>query len=254
MAWNEELAVVKQALERAGEAALGYWRDGVSAEAKADLSPVTAADRHCERLIVQDLCQHFPDDGILGEEGANKASGSGRRWIIDPIDGTRDFVRRNRLWCHMTALEEGGETVVGVIHFPALGETYWASRGGGAFRNGERIRVSSVTEVGKAVLCVNSFANIHRSAFSRNIVDWMRHFWAVRSMGGALDSMFIAAGHAEAWIEQSAQPWDLAATQVIAEEAGARFFNFDGGRSIYGGNCVLCVPALETTMRRFVGS
>jgi histidinol phosphatase-like enzyme (inositol monophosphatase family) len=252
MAWSRELEVAREALCRAGEAALRYWRDGVAAEAKQDLSPVTAADRHCERLIVQELCQHFPDDGVLGEEGANKPSATGRKWIVDPIDGTRDFVRQNRLWCQMVALEEGGETVLGVIHFPALEETYWATRRGGAFRNGEPIRVSSIGDVSQAVLCVNSFTNIHRSGFSRNLMDWMRHFWAVRSMGGAWDAMFVSAGHAEAWIEQSAQPWDLAALQVIAEEAGARFFNFDGGRSIYGGNCVLCVPALETVLRRFV--
>jgi fructose-1,6-bisphosphatase/inositol monophosphatase family enzyme len=85
-------------------------------------------------------------------------------------------------------------------------------------------------------------------------MEWMRPFWAVRSLGGALDAMMIAAGSADAWIEQSAKAWDLAAIKIIAEEAGARFFNFDGGDSIYGGNCVLCVPALETAMRRFVGS
>ena len=254
MLYQRELDTALAAVHRAGEKALGYWRGRISSEAKADDSPVTPADRECERLLVQDLCHGFPDDGILGEEGAQKPSGSGRRWILDPIDGTRDFLRGNRLWSMLVALEEGGEVVLGLAHFPALGETYWAARGAGAFRNGERIRVSTVTEISRAVLCINSFSQIHRENFSRHLIEWMRHFWAVRALGGALDAMLVASGSAEVWIEQGAKAWDLAALQVIAEEAGARFFNFDGGRSIYAGNCVISVPALETVMRRFVSS
>ncbi|MEZ5353569.1 MAG: inositol monophosphatase family protein [Bryobacteraceae bacterium] len=262
MPYDKELAAARNAMERAGAKALEYWRSGIEADAKSDDSPVTAADRECERLLVQDLCAQYPDDGILGEEGAEKASGSGRRWIVDPIDGTRDFVRGNRLWSMLLALEDSGDVVVGVAYFPALGEMYWAEKGRGAWRTPqkpgsgevERLRVSSVKEIGQAVFCLNAFTNVQRSAFSRNLLDWLRHFWAVRSLGGALDAMMVAAGSADAWIEQSAKPWDLAAIKIIAEEAGARFFNFDGGDSIYGGNCVLCVPALETAMRRFVNS
>jgi histidinol phosphatase-like enzyme (inositol monophosphatase family) len=252
MRYELELQTALEASRRAGKAALGYWRTGLDADSKADDSPVTAADRECERLIVQELCARFPEDGVLGEEGADKPSQNGRKWIIDPIDGTRDFIRGNRMWCSLIALEDIGEVVAGVASFPALDETYWATRGGGAFRNGERIRISNIREVSKAVLCVNTFSNIHRAAFSGRLIDWMRGFWTVRSMGGAMDAMFVAGGHAEAWIEESAKPWDLAALAIIAEEAGARFFNFDGGRSIYGGDCVICVPALETAMRRFV--
>jgi histidinol phosphatase-like enzyme (inositol monophosphatase family) len=262
MSYERELAVARQAMERAGGKAFEYWRSGLLADAKSDDTPVTAADRECERILVQDLCAQFPDDGILGEEGAEKASSTGRRWIVDPIDGTRDFVRGNRLWSMLLALEDQGEVVAGVAHFPAMGDMYWASRGAGAWRTAqksagpepERLRVSGVKEIDQAVLCVNSFTNVQGSPFSRHLMEWMRPFWAVRSLGGALDAMMIAAGSADAWIEQSAKAWDLAAIKIIAEEAGARFFNFDGGDSIYGGNCVLCVPALETAMRRFVGS
>lgn len=249
---QRELDAARQSLQRAGEVALRYQREGVTSEAKDDDSPVTAADRECERMIVQDLCHFFPDDGILGEEGAEKPSAAGRRWIVDPIDGTRDFARGNRLWAMLLALEDNGEVVLGLAHFPGLGETYYAIRGEGAFLNGLPIRVSAVRDVARAVVCVNSFTNIQKVGFHQGLLDWLKSFWAVRSMGGALDAMFVCSGRAEAWIEVSAKPWDLAALQVIAEEAGGRFFNFDGGRSIYGGNCVICVPALETGMRRFV--
>lgn len=254
MSHEIELQAALAVSRRAGEAALKHWRTGLEADSKSDDSPVTAADRECERLFVQELCAQFPGDGMVGEEGADKPSENGRKWIIDPIDGTRDFVRGNRMWCNLLALEDNGEVVIGVANFPALGETYWASRGSGAFRNGDRIRVSKIREVSQSVLCVNTFSNIHRAAFSRRLIDWMRGFWTVRSMGGAMDAMFVAAGHAEAWIEESAKAWDIAALKIIAEEAGGRFFNFDGGNSIYGGNCVICVPALETTMRRFVST
>jgi histidinol-phosphatase len=254
MAYGMELEAALEAAHLAGETALGYWRTGLRADTKQDDSPVTAADRHCERLLVQHLCHLFPSDGVLGEEGAEKASANGRRWILDPIDGTRDFLRGNRLWSMLIGLEDNGEVVAGVAHFPALGETYAAAQGAGATRNGEPIRSSSISEISQSVLCVNSFQNAHRLSFHRNLFDWMKAFWAVRSLGGALDAMLVASGSAEAWIEQSAKPWDLAALKIISEEAGARFFNFDGGNSIYGGNCVICVPPLETAMRRFVSA
>jgi histidinol-phosphatase len=250
---QHELEVALTATRRAGELALSYWRTGLKADTKSDESPVTAADRHCERLFVQELLANFPNDGIMGEEGAGKAADSGRRWIIDPIDGTRDFVRGNRMWAQLVGLEENGEVVVGIAHFPALAETYWATRGGGAFRNGEPIHISAITEPSQAVLCVNTFANIHRTPFAPRIIDWMKNFWCVRSFGGIMDAMLVASGSADTWIEETAAPWDLAAPKIIAEEAGARFFNFDGGASIYGGNCIVCVPALEAEMRRFLG-
>ena len=252
MLYERELEVARKASQRAGEVGLRYWRTGLQADAKSDDSPVTAADRECERLLVQDLCAQFPEDGILGEEGASKPSESGRRWILDPIDGTRDFVRGNRAWCNLVALEDNGEVVLGVANFPSQAEIYWASRGGGAWRNGERIRVSGVKEIAKAVLCVNTFNNLHKASFANRLMEWMRGFWAVRSMGGAVDATYVVAGHAEAWLQIAAQPWDLAVWKILAEESGARYFNFDGGNSIYAGNCVVCVPALETAMRRFV--
>ena len=252
MEFERELEAARALALRAGELALSYRKKGLSVEVKDDASPVTAADRECERIISAALDGSFPDDGLLGEEGCNKVSRSGRRWIIDPIDGTRDYVRGNRMWAVLLALEAAGEVVAGVCHFPALEETYAAARGGGAYLNDARIRVSMIAEPAQAVLCLNDFDALNRRPFAAGLLDWMAQFWAVRNMGGALDAMLVASGKAEAWIEPTAKPWDLAPAKIITEEAGGRFFNFDGGGSIYGGNCVTCAPGLEAELRRFV--
>src|SRR5207253_227523 len=140
------------AAKKAAELALGY-QAGIVAETKPDKSPVTRADRECERLIAGILTDAFPDDGVLGEEGSYLESRNGRKWIIDPIDGTRDYVRGNPLWSHLIALEAEGEVVAGVVHLPVLGNLYTATRGGGAHRNWSPTHASSKTSIGESVLC-----------------------------------------------------------------------------------------------------
>ena len=240
------------AARRAGELALSYQNNGVTAEEKADESPVTIADRESEKLIASILTEAFPADGVLGEEGGNRETASGRRWIIDPIDGTRDFSRGSPLWSVLIGLEADDDVVVGVVNIPGWGQEYYAIRGGGAFCNGRPLHVSNINNISKSVLYVNGLREVHGREFAPRLVDFMGRFWAVRSMSGAPDAMLVAAGCGEAWVEPSAKPWDLAPIKVIAEEAGALFFNFNGERSIYGGNCVVCVPGVEAELRRFL--
>src|SRR5262249_23516383 len=118
MGFAREVEIAKRAAQDAAKLALKHQAAGVRAEAKADESPVNIADRECERLIARMLEEAFPDDGLMGEEGAHKESRSGRRWIIDPIDGTRDFVRGNILWSVLIGLEQDGEVKAGVVHLP----------------------------------------------------------------------------------------------------------------------------------------
>lgn len=252
--YHYEIHIARTASRKASEIALKYWNRGVTADIKSDDSPVTIADREAERAIAQILTEAFPDDGLLGEEGAEKPSRSGRRWIIDPIDGTRDFLRGNPAWGTLIGLEQGDDVIVGVAHLAAMGDVYTASRGGGAFCNDSPIRVSQVETVGQAVLCVNGFNSVSQCPFADGLLDWMKPFWAVRSMGGCLDAMMVARGQADLWLEQSGKPWDFAPLKVIAEEAGGRFFSFDGGNGIYGGNCVISTPGLEAEARRLVGA
>ncbi len=252
VSYERELEVARAAAVRAGELALRHQTNGVVAESKLDLSPVTIADRESEQLIARALEEAFPNDGLLGEEGARKESSFGRRWIIDPIDGTRDFLRGFPTWGIMIGLEDGADVVAGVCHFPAQNVTYHACRGGGAWRNDSRIHASKISDPSQALLCVNGFNDILSQPFAPRMIEWMKTFWSVRSFGGCQDAMLIAAGQAEAWVEPKGKPWDFAAPKIIAEEAGAVFFNFDGRQSIYGGNCCLTVPALEVELRRFV--
>jgi histidinol-phosphatase len=252
VSYERELEVARSAAVRAGELALRHQTNGVTAESKLDLSPVTIADREGEQLIARMLEEAFPDDGLLGEEGGHKESALGRRWIIDPIDGTRDFLRGLPTWAVLIGLEDGPDVVAGVAHFPAQNITYYASRSAGAYRNGTRIHTSKISDPGQALLCVNGFNTVLRCPFAPRLLDWMQRFWSVRSFGGCQDAMLVAAGQAEAWVEPEGKPWDFAALKIIAEEAGAVFFNFDGRKSIYGGNCGICVPALEVELRRFV--
>ena len=252
MAWEREILVCRAVARKAGELALQHAARGVEREDKADDSPVTVADRECERLIVSELRAAFPGDGFLGEEGSSDAGTSGRRWIVDPIDGTRDFLRGLKTWSNLIGLEVEGEVVLGTCNLPAQGELYWAVRGGGAWMNERRLRVSTIDRRDRALVSFTAFNNLKASPLKGAVLDYLSGFWAVRSMGGCQDAVLVVSGQGEAWIELEAKAWDLAPFKVLAEEAGARFFNFDGGRSIHAGNAVLCVPFLEQELREFV--
>ena len=250
--FSKELEIGRTIARRAGEAALRYWGKGIAVESKADESPVTVADREGERLIARLVEEHFPADGLLGEEGAYKDSSNGRRWIIDPVDGTRDFVRGNPAWAVLIGFEAAGEVEAGFAYLPAMDQMFFAARGAGAFLNNSAIHVSGIADPRQAVLCLNGFNTMRKFEFAPRLLGWMEQFWAVRSMGGCLDAMMVARGQADLWIEPTAKPWDLAPLKIIGEEAGGRFFNFDGGASIYGGNCVISTPGLEPTARQLL--
>jgi histidinol phosphatase-like enzyme (inositol monophosphatase family) len=221
-------------------------------ESKLDLSPVTVADREAEKLIASAIAKAFPDDGILGEEGSDRPSNNGRKWIIDPIDGTRDFVRGLPLWSVLIALEIDGEVALGVCHLVAREEMYWAVRGRGAYLNEHRIHASGITTPEQALACVTALNSCQAMAYGPRLLPWLSQFWAVRSLGGCVDAMMVASGRAEVWIEPHAKAWDLAPLKIILEEAGAVFHNLDGRSSIYGGNCVAYVPGLEGAVKELI--
>jgi fructose-1,6-bisphosphatase/inositol monophosphatase family enzyme len=207
------------------------------------------------------LTEAFPDDGLLGEEGARRESRSGRRWVIDPIDGTRDFLRGIPLWSNLLALEADGEVVVGVCNLAGLDELYWAARGRGAWvepsgpdepAERRRLSASAIDRRESAVVCLSTFNGLARHPLRDRALDYLSTAWAVRSASGCFEAMLVASGRAEAWIELQAASWDLCALQVIAEEAGARFFDFQGGRSPHAGHCVICAPGLEAELRALV--
>ncbi|HVW83612.1 MAG TPA: inositol monophosphatase, partial [Bryobacteraceae bacterium] len=228
MPYDKELTIGADIARKAGELALKIREGNIGVESKADESPVTIADKACEKLIVEQLRAAFPEDGLLGEEGAMQESTNGRRWIIDPIDGTRDFIRGTRAWSVLIGLEENGSVVAGHAYFPATHEMFSAAKGEGAYWDGRRVHASTIEKKNEALLCVNGLGFMHRYPFAKDLVNWISEFWTVRSMGGCLDAMLLATGRADAWIEAQAKPWDLAPLKIIAEEAGCVTFDFEG--------------------------
>jgi histidinol phosphatase-like enzyme (inositol monophosphatase family) len=254
MNYDRELAVASKLAAEAGQIALEFQRKGVTAEEKADESPVTAADRACEKLLVEGLQREFTQDGFLGEEGANRKGSNGRRWIIDPIDGTKDFVRNIPLWAVLIGLEESGEIVAGVACCPGQGLLMSASKGCGTWVNGTRVRVSEQDTPSQAILSFNGFNKAGVAHFADDLLSWVGRFWAVRSLGGSVDAMLVASGRADVWIEPNAQPWDLAALKILIEEAGGCFGAFDGTDSIYAGNAWACAPGLQPYVAQLIGA
>ena len=252
--FEKEIYYARLAARKAADNALRIQRAGVTAEAKPDLSPVTIADKQGEQIISGILSDAFPADAILGEEGTSKTGASGRRWIIDPIDGTRDFVRGNLLWCVLIGLEAEDEVKAGVAYFPMLNLTFHAGRGLGAYINDSRMWCSTIDSIAQSAIMVNVGNKIVRRADAGQWNEFIGRFWSFRCLGGALDAMTVAQGQAELWIEPAAQCWDFAPMQIIAEESGARFFTLEGARTIHGRSGVVCAPGIEAEVRRFLAS
>jgi histidinol phosphatase-like enzyme (inositol monophosphatase family) len=245
MNYARELEFARRLATAAGSNAKHIRAGGVSAETKSDTSPVTLADRENERMVREAIESEFPGDGILGEEGSSKLGSGKRRWIVDPIDGTRDFVRGNRFWCVLIALEEAGEPVVGVAHFPLLDETYWAVRGNGSYRNQDRLRVSTVDSIHSCVFSPNGLHQVEARPYLAGVTDFMQRSWAVRTFGGPLDACLLAAGMVDVWFEPKLEIWDIAALKLIIEEAGGDFFALDGSRRMDRGTVLACAPGIS---------
>jgi histidinol phosphatase-like enzyme (inositol monophosphatase family) len=242
--YADELAVARRAADEAGRFALGHFKTGLAVEAKADGSPVTIADRGAEERLRATLGAAFPADGILGEELGETSGASGRRWIIDPIDGTQSFIRGVPLWGVLVALEDRGECVVGVVALPALGETLWAVRGGGAFVNGAPARVST-TPLADATICTSDASPRHfgdkHAGFGRLLERTARH----RGWGDCYGYALVATGRAEVMLDPLMNAWDAAAVRPIIEEAGGTFCAWDGTPTIYGGSALAMPAALR---------
>lgn len=228
------LAVARDALAAGGAAALAHLRRGVVVETKPDLTPVTAADRAAEDEIVGVIRAAFPDHAILGEEGGERGAGA-VRWIVDPIDGTRGFARGGMMWGPMIALEVDGELVVGALSLPALGTSYWASRGGGAWRDGTRLAVSGIGEFADATL---SIGELKRMVTHTGIQSLVERAASTRCYGDLAGCALVLDGRAEVWIEGGVKPWDVAAPAILIREAGGRYTDWRGAPSFESGYAI----------------
>jgi histidinol-phosphatase len=206
-------------------------------ETKPDLTPVTEADRAVEQALRERLGVERPGDGVVGEE-FGETGGTERRWILDPIDGTKSFVRGAPVWATLIALEDAGEIVVGVASAPALARRWWAARGAGAFANGEPIRVSGVAAVADSLLCFTSAPAFDDYGLGEQFRALSAESWEARGFSDFWGHVLVAEGTADIAVEPVMNLWDNAAVKVIVEEAGGRFTSIAGEPRADGGNAV----------------
>jgi histidinol-phosphatase len=230
---DPRLEAMVEAARAGGAVALEHYRRGFEVTLKADRSPVTEADREAERAIVGVLRGRCPDHGVLGEE-LGEAGPRDRRFIIDPIDGTRNFVRRIPTWAVMIGLEEEGVVTAGAVFQPVTGVLHTAWRGQGAFRDGERIRVSRVDALDRALVVHSSLNFLRRSRYWDGFLTLVDRTQVQRGFGDYSAYLWVAEGQGEIALSTTVKAWDVAAIKVIVEEAGGRLTDLDGHRGIYG--------------------
>jgi myo-inositol-1(or 4)-monophosphatase len=203
---------------------------------------VTEVDREVERLLVDGILAARPDDGILGEEGADVVGTSGYRWIVDPIDGTTNYLYGHPGFAVSIACERDGEVVVGVVNDPLHGELYSAVRGGGATRNGEPVRCSGETDIAHALVATGfGYDPARRREQGAVVARILGDIRDIRRMGAAaVDLCSVASGRVDAYFERGLNAWDLAAGALIAAEAGAVIEAIEGGPARPGS--VLAAP------------
>jgi histidinol-phosphatase len=238
---SNDLELALRLADAADAISLPLFGTELAVERKPDLTPVTIADRAVEAELRRLLAEARPEDAILGEEEGRSGTGR-RRWLVDPIDGTRNFTRRIPVWATLVALEEDGLVRLGVVSAPALGRRWWAERGSGAFADGTRIHVSTIAAIEDAVLCFGLEEGLPELAARAWHVRGFGDFWAHMLVAeGAVDGAFDAVGVSE---------WDLAAMQVIVEEAGGRFSDYAGEGRIDGGTALSSNGLLHDALLR----
>ncbi len=239
---NDDLTLAVSIAREAGRLTLSYFgRPDLTVETKEDQSPVTEADRAAETLLRARIEAAFPADGILGEEFGEKPSTNGRRWILDPIDGTKSFERGVPLYGTLVALEEEGTVTVGVIHMAALREevhaatgtgTTWVTDLGSARERSRPARVSAVARMADGLLCTTS---MHDREVLLPLAD---RFGRTRGWSDCYAHLLVATGRVEAAVDPTFAIWDGAALQVVVDEAGGRFTDRSGRRTHDGGSGV----------------
>lgn len=236
-------AAVELALAACDEAdaiSLGAFRTAIEVEAKADDSFVTAADRAVEEAIRRRIRTRFPEHGLVGEEYGEEVSGSSLRWIIDPIDGTHNYLRGVPLFATLLALEVGGRLQLGVVSAPALQRRWIAWQGGGAWAvelepggwrpgSARPIAVSGVERIEEASVVYSSLPSITTSGLAPGFVDLLGRVWRDRGLGDFYGYVLVAEGAADAMVEAELKVWDLAAPRAVLELAGGRLTDLRGG-------------------------
>ncbi len=230
------LDVLTDLSRRAGHMTLGYFQlAGLEVESKADESPVTIADRETETFIRAEVARLFPEDQVIGEEfGEGPGAEGARRWIVDPIDGTKSFIHGVPLYGVMIGVEENGRMIAGAVNIPALGDLVVAEVGKGCFWNGQPAHVSKTERLSDALVLTTDIKNNYkygRGAAWDRMCDTAR---LVRTWGDCYGHVLVATGRADVMVDPIMNPWDCAALLPIVQEAGGSFTDYNGVSTVYG--------------------
>jgi histidinol-phosphatase len=229
------------AAHEAGRLTLEYFqRDDLQVDQKNDATPVTEADRGAEQFLRQRIAAAFPDDAVLGEEFGEQLGTSGYRWILDPIDGTKSFIHGVPLYSVLIGVEHEGQSRVGVIHVPALGETAYAAAGQGAwYVRGDQpprpARVSTIKTLSEGLFLTSSLSGFHKRGAWPFLERLSKTARLTRTWGDAYGYLLVATGRAEVMVDPIMNIWDAAALLPILEEAGGAYTDWQGRPTIHGG-------------------
>jgi len=256
----ECLEFAVQAARRAGAVTLEYFRAGATIETKCDGSPVTIADRRSEEELRRLIHGRFPDDAILGEEFGEQAGSSGRRWILDPLDGTQSFIHGVPLFGVLIGMEANGEALLGVSYLPALDEIVYAAHGLGCWWQpaGEKIGeprragVSNVARLGDGLLITSGFEYFVQANRSHAFERLHRAALHTRGWSDCYGQVVVATGRAEAIVEPVMNIWDSAAFLPIFQEAGGTFTDWNGNVIFNGGNSISSNGRVHAELLRLV--
>jgi len=252
--WADDLALAHTLADTADAISTArFLATDLLVETKPDLTPVTDADRAVEDAVRRSLAGERPEDSVVGEEAGTTGNGA-RTWIVDPIDGTKNFVRGVPVWATLIALRVDGSIVLGVVSAPALNRRWWAARGDGAWTSGpagpRRLNVSRVAVIDDAFLSYSSLAGWQ----GNGLVALTERVWRARAFGDFWSHMLVAEGAVDVSCEPEVSVWDLAALQPIVEEAGGRFSDLSGLARPGGGSVVCSNGLLHDEVLRTLGT
>lgn len=245
MKHSEMLNILEQIVRESGDILKRYYGNLSVVQEKADASLVTEADTSSERHIIDSILKHFPDSRIVSEEeGVTNRGKHKYEWFVDPLDGTNNFVRQMPLFCVSIGMAMEGELQLGIIYAPILGQLFTATKGGGAYYNGNLIQVAETSRMDHAVVGISRFfseeyqQHLQFSELARTFVEVR----AVRSLGSAaLEMAYVARGNFDLYLSKGIKSWDSAAGQILVEEAGGSVRQFDGSEHSPGApSCLAC--------------
>ncbi|HWW59871.1 MAG TPA: inositol monophosphatase family protein [Thermoanaerobaculia bacterium] len=235
---NADLSLALRLAGAADAITMRHFRSAsLAVRTKVDMTPVSEADEETERALREILAAERPGDGIVGEEFGSTGNTT-RRWILDPIDATKNYVRGNPVFATLIALESEGVLAAGVVSAPALARRWWASRGDGAFCNGERMHVSAIATIEESYLAYDSIHDFDSAGSTDAFIRLVRRCARTRAFGDFWAHMLVAEGALEIAIEPIVKLWDMAPVQLIVEEAGGRFTDLRGNTRADGGSAL----------------